>query len=153
MTLSYADASRFLWYNPETGELGSYCGTYRTRQSSDGYVRIAMLGTVNLAHRVIWLLTTGAFPTQGLEIDHINGNKADNRIINLRCVTRTVNQRNQSAASRSSKTGVRGVSWVDEIKKYRVRIFAVGAQHTIGYYVSLEEARKARAEAVLHYHA
>jgi hypothetical protein len=70
-------------YGRKGGPIGAVC--------RDGYVRLG--GGRNgylYAHRVIWEAVNGLIPA-GLEIDHVNGNKADNRIRNLELVTRREN--------------------------------------------------------------
>lgn len=90
-----------LRYDPETGQFtwlinstrmkrGSVAGTTSTR----GYVAIKIDGQLYKAHRLAWYFSTEVWPDSALEIDHINENKGDNRIINLRLVTRSENQKN-----------------------------------------------------------
>ena len=60
----------------------------------DGYRHVGINGTQQQSHRIIWEMHNGKVP-KGLEIDHINRDRADNRIENLRAVTRSVNQHNK----------------------------------------------------------
>lgn len=152
MQVTFEVVKRLFDYNQETGELIPKDSRYRARLSQGGYIRVAMHGAQFLAHRVIWLWMTGESVPSGKEIDHLNGIKSDNRWCNLRLATRTENQRNQFTANSNSKTKVRGVSWVEATQSYRVRIFAEGKQHNIGYYTTLEEAVAARQEAAARLH-
>ncbi len=63
--------------------------------NSDGYCQVGFNGTKVLYHVIIWILSTGKDIPQGMEIDHINGNKLDNRIDNIRLVTKRGNQQNR----------------------------------------------------------
>ena len=76
---------------------------------SSKYYRVSRLGKKLLCHRVIYELFNGPIP-DGLQIDHINGIKTDNRIENLRLATPSQNQQNQEINSRNT-TGVRGLDW------------------------------------------
>lgn len=75
----------------------------------DGYWRIHALGTHLKAHKVVWsLFNSGS--QEGFTIDHINGVRGDNRIINLRLVENEINQRNRSM-NKNNKTGTNGISF------------------------------------------
>ena len=77
------------------------CGTFR------GYYVVRFLGKALLLHRLVWTLHFGAIP-DGYVIDHINGDPLDNRIENLRAVTRSLNQRN-ARRPKHNKSGIVGV--------------------------------------------
>lgn len=115
---------------------------------SNGYRIIGIGGRTYRQHRVIWLLVTGSWPDG--EIDHINGNKSDNRIENLRVVTRTVNAQNERMARRSSSAGVLGAS--RNRGRFRSEIRVGGKRITLGYFASAEEAGAAylAAKRTLH---
>ena len=98
-------------------------------------------------HRVVMLMCYG-FCGEGLEVDHINHVRNDNRLVNLRFVTRRENQRNQSLSSKSS-TGVTGVYFSKARKKYVAQIMVDGEKIFLGRFETLEEAAAARAEANL----
>lgn len=118
-----------------------------------GYRRVSVEGRNRLGHRVIWLLVYGEWVEYpDFEIDHINGDRSDNRIANLRKVTKTQNQRN--AGQRVSNTsGVHGVNWKAGANRWVARIWN-GPRHIyLGQFKSLHEAQIARkaAERVLGY--
>jgi hypothetical protein len=89
--------NEYLQYNPETGEIiwikkpspKVYIGDIAGNLNSLGYLRMQFYGKKYLAHRLAWYLHYGVWPQN--EIDHINGIKNDNRINNLRDVTRSEN--------------------------------------------------------------
>jgi len=86
-------------------------------------------------------------PEQKPMVDHINGNKADNRLENLRWSTPKENGLNSNLSSRN-KTGVKGVSIDKKHFKYVARISVDGVPIFIGSYNTLEEATEARLRTV-----
>lgn len=82
-----------------------------------GYAIIVLNRKSYRAHRVIWCLFQGTIDPE-LQIDHVDGDKSNNNIENLRLVTRTTNQRNRNSQYNSS-TGVNGVSLSTDGKGYR----------------------------------
>ena len=103
-----------------------------------GYKVVTIFNRKFLAHRVAWAIHYGSWPTQ--EIDHINGERSDNAIANLRDVSRTVNVRNIHKA-KQSKSGVIGVR-----KRGNVWQASIVGRH-LGNFTSLEAATEARAKA------
>ena len=146
-----------LRYNPETGGL-FWQDTHRLRgkmafncPTGTGYLQGGICGYVTSAHRVIWAIVNGYWPKQ---IDHINGNRSDNRLVNLREVDDAENRKNTALRS-DNKSGFHGVRWNASLNKWRVEIKANGKPKHIGVYVSKDDAIAARkaAEAMLGYHA
>src|SRR5690349_20811660 len=76
--------------------------------ANTGYVIIGIDGRQYRAHRLAWFYVTGEWPPD--EIDHINGNRADNRWANLRPATVAENQRNRAKSKRNT-SGYKGVYW------------------------------------------
>jgi hypothetical protein len=99
-----------------------------------GYVVVNRLGKLYTAHRLAWLMMTGRWPT---EIDHVNGNRTDNRWTNLREVTRTQNNLNRRVRG---YTLSRGGKFVAQLKVNRVKRY-------LGTFDTAEEARAAHAAA------
>ncbi|NTG86184.1 HNH endonuclease [Agrobacterium rhizogenes] len=137
-------------YSSHLKRIGSPAGAV----NSGGYQKVLVDGTYHSAHRIIWLMVTGdwvKYPE--FEIDHINGDPSDNRISNLRKVTKSENQRN--AGKRITNTsGIHGVNWKargDDDGRWVARIWN-GPKHVyLGQFKTLHEARIARkaAERVL----
>ena len=99
-------------------------------------------------HRLIFLLEYGYLPK---EIDHINGDRQDNRIENLREVTRSQNQFNKTMC-KNNTSGTRGVSWHQKSGSWVVRVCANGKSKSIGYFKDLELAGLVADEARAIYH-
>lgn len=131
----------------------AWVGRYENREgftalNANGY-KIGRVGQTNiLAHRVAWALHYGVWPDG--EIDHINGNRTDNRICNLRVVSTSENARNRRIDNRN-RTGVSGVYWHKEAGKWCA---AIGKREKLGYFSNFDDAVKARkaAEARQGYH-
>ncbi len=97
-------------------------------------------------------MTNGAVP-ECMEIDHIDRNPWNNRLVNLRVVTRTENRHNLSPASfPGNKSGRRGVSWCEASKKWKAYIGHNGGLVHLGYHTDKDDAVRAREEAERIYH-
>lgn len=115
-----------------------------------GYLRITVLGVSRYAHRLAWLYVYGEMPAY--EIDHINGNRSDNRICNLRSVTPSQNKQNFCRAQSNSKSGHLGVSWHKKARKWQAHI-SVDKKHIyLGLYDDIASAYSSALEAKATYH-
>tara|TARA_R110000772_G_scaffold5454_8_gene19525 strand:+ start:1406 stop:1927 length:522 start_codon:yes stop_codon:yes gene_type:complete len=114
-----------------------------------GYFQVQVEGTLYMVHRLIWNMFHGAIE-DAYEIDHINHIRDDNRIQNLRIVTRQGNRRNQSR-SKKNTSGVIGVSRYNPRNKWQSQIKVNGKNIHLGFYDDFEEAVKVRKEAELKY--
>lgn len=94
---------------------GSRAGYVRNQ---DGYRSVQYRGYAYKEHRIIWIMHYGDIPA-GMQIDHLNGVRDDNRIENLRLVSQTVNNLN-TYRSKNNRSGVTGVSWYSRGAKWRV---------------------------------
>lgn len=106
-----------------------------------GYIAIGIGRKKYLAHRIAWLLTSGNWPTD--HIDHINGNRTDNRIANLRPATQAQNNLNRPKQTRS-KSGSKGVWFVSN--RWRAGIRMNGKVEYLGRFGN-------KADAVAAYNA
>lgn len=106
---------------------------------SNGYSQITLLGTKVRVHRLIWLFETGQWPIN--EIDHIDGDKTNNHISNLRDVTHQVNTQNLIKSKSNNVTGLIGA--VVEGKKFIARVGHNGKTHRVGAYTTALEAHQA----------
>lgn len=123
------------------------------RNNGLGYLQIGVDGRTKYFHRVVWEHVNGPVPA-GFQIDHINGNKSDNRITNLRIVTKHENMQNQHRAHSRNKTGVKGVYWSTKRQKYGASIAAFNISRHLGWFDGIQEAADAYAVAAgsLHTH-
>lgn len=101
-----------------------------------------------LAHRVAWTMTYGNIPLNK-DIDHINGDKSNNRIINLRLVTKSENNKNQHRVRSNNTSGVTGVYWCASRNKWISRININGETKTLLRSMNFDEAVEARRLAEL----
>ena len=104
---------------------------------SDGYIRVIHGGSSYKAHRLVWLWHHGYIPEHGL--DHIDRDRSNNRIENLREVSRICNMRN-TPNPKNNTSGVKGVSWPSREKKWAVQIRENNRNHHIGYFGCFTEA-------------
>lgn len=117
----------------------------------NGYRVIRIGGKLQFSHRLIWLYVHGEFPED--QIDHINGERSDNRIENLRAVTDRENSRNKSKYTNNT-SGTTGVSWEKQEGKWHAIIRVDGRQKHLGFFDDIDEAIAARkaAEVVWGFH-
>ena len=126
-------------YDPETGKLTRIGSDADVGTITRGYIRLWAGGVRLYAHRAAWAIYYGAIPKG--EIDHINGDRADNRIVNLRDVEPTLNRANLQTATVRNVLGILGVRYIQRIGKYEARIRVDGRQIVLGYFPELEDAR------------
>lgn len=120
----------------------------------NGYIRTTMNGKKVSLHRYIWLLHTGDWPKQ--EIDHINRDPLDNRVENLRDVSRSQNNKNQAplcrlGRERTKRSGLPiGVKHDRRCRSrpYEARARSNGRLKHLGRFATPEEASRAYQEAV-----
>lgn len=153
-----SESGVFIWkYRNENGQYermfntrfaGKECGSV----NSGGYnhIRFTYRGKKFLirAHRLAWFVHTGCMPIG--EIDHINRDRLDNRIQNLRDVCGLVNKRNQSMPANNT-SGATGITWTNHMKKWRARVGTGDGRKHIGYFEDIADAVAALNEARLQY--
>lgn len=143
-------AREVLEYSPSTGlfhwkvlkpgatKPGQPAGGFTKR----GYIRMRVNGVHIFAHRLAWAFVHNKLPEQ--QIDHINGNPADNRIENLRDVPQAVNKQNTQAAYRSNELGLLNIRLRKDNGKYQVRVHRNKKVFNIGEYSTSNDAIVAR---------
>ncbi|MGJ7039187.1 hypothetical protein J2Y63_002442 [Shinella sp. BE166] len=159
--LSYdSSTGLFIWKERPRSDFGSdrawnvfnasWKGKIAGHTSTDGYTRIEVDGRNIRAHRLAWFVATGEWPR---EIDHINGDRKDNRIANLRNVNRRENSRNRCIRS-DNTTGATGIFWSEKTNRWIAKISSDQGAFFIGAYPEYGDAVFARkvAEKCFGYH-
>jgi len=111
--------------------------------NSIGYRYVSIDRVTYLEHRLVWFYCYGEWPK--CDIDHINGDKKDNRIENLRLATVSQNCFNTKISKRNT-SGFKGVDYHKPTKKWRAAIKISGKNYHIGLFATAEEAGAAYAE-------
>jgi hypothetical protein len=140
----YQQLAQLLSYNSETGELFWNQGTRYYKgvaggKRPDGYWYITHKGKKFCAHRVAWFIQYGWLPDQ---IDHINMDRSNNKIANLRAATNTENAANRSLQTNNT-TGFKGVSFYKANGKFQAKITSGNKLKHLGYFEKAEEAARA----------
>lgn len=112
--------------------------------TGEGYLHISICSSRYKSHRLAWLYVYGEWPS--LDIDHINRNRSDNRIANLRDVSHKQNLQNTGKYSHNT-SGHPGVSWSKCVSKWRARIAHDQKHIHLGCFTDIEEAIAARKAA------
>jgi hypothetical protein len=136
--LTQARLKELLEYNPETGDFhrvvgrkgAGFSGT-KAGSPSHGYLTIMVDGKNYRCHRLAWLYVYGEFPNGHL--DHINREKTDNRISNLRVASKKQNAENTGIQA-NNKSGHRGVFWNSQKSKWHARIKHHGKTLHLGFF-------------------
>lgn len=115
-----------------------------TALNEDGYRVGTILGVMVRAHRVAWAVYHGAWPPE--QIDHVNGDRGDNRLLNLRAVPNCLNHRNEGRP-KNNTSGVTGVHWCKQTRRWRATIKVNYRNRCLGRFDTLEEAAEAREKA------
>lgn len=148
--ITQEELKKLMRYDPDTGNLvwivrrsRTAVGTIAGTPGTDGYIYIVIDRKHYVAHRLIWLYVTGNWPKE--ELDHINNQRADNRIENLREATRSQNKVNAAVRLRS-KSQIKGVYFDARRPKkpWQAYITKEGKRQTIGFFATKEEAADAR---------
>ncbi|MDH4318517.1 MAG: HNH endonuclease [Desulfobulbaceae bacterium] len=111
------------------GEVSGFMG-------EKGYRHIRADGRIYKHHRLVWLWHNGYLPEN--DLDHIDHDRTNNRIENLREASRSCNMRNSK--QRKSSSGVKGVSWSKRERGWRAQIMIAGRTISLGYHEDLLEA-------------
>lgn len=145
-----------LLYETETGQLKwkarkgkVLAGSVAGYASKNGYVQVTIDHHHCLAHRLVWAIVYGEWPSR--QIDHIDRNPQNNQVENLRLCTTGENQQNVDVRAHNS-TGVTGVYFLQHSKKWLAQITADGKTHHLGRFSNKEAAVVARKKAEIQLH-
>lgn len=152
-TLTSERVRELLDYDPETGVFrwrndmrgGKKAGSIAGCGHGAGYWHIVVDGHHVLAHRLVWLHVHGRLPVKG--IDHINGDRRDNRLVNLRECDQRQNAGNYCRLRRDNTSGRRGVYLDNYTGRWKAQIMRMGRITHIGRYDTKEEAYAAYSAA------
>jgi hypothetical protein len=154
ITLTTEKARELFRIDPETGKIhwavehgrwgtlpaGTLAGCLRK-----GYRYIGIDGRNYFGHQIAWLIEYGTWPV--MRLDHINGDRDDNRPANLRLATTAENNQNQHGLPAHNTSGERGVSWDGSRDKWTAHISVDGKPKNLGRFDSKDQAAEAYREA------
>jgi hypothetical protein len=155
--LTQSDLKCLFYYDETTGIFTRAKDHQRSKKGSvvgtpnyKGYLLFAVKGKTYRAHRLAWLYVYGKFPS--MDLDHINGNRSDNRIENLRELPNKFNQQNRRKPNPNNTSGYKGVGWSKQLNKWRVKIVANYKTIHLGYFHDIDDAVNAYALGAAKYH-
>lgn len=140
------ESGLLIWKNKKSSHFNGKVAGYENR----GYIKIEIDGIEYMAHRIAWKIVTGVDPGV-MQVDYINGNKIDNRFLNLRLASNAENAMNRGTSSRNS-SGYKGVSYSKRRKKWVATIRIDGKSIYLGGYQTAEEAHAAYCSAAEQLH-
>lgn len=152
--ISQEELRKQVHYDPETGEIRRIVKVINSTNIGEvvvgnvshyGYLRINILGKRYLQHRIAWLYMYGEYPDG--DMDHINQVKTDNRICNLRKVTRSQNMQN-TGKPKNNTSGTRGIWWRKDTKKWAVELCRDKKKFSVGCFDDINEAKVALSDAI-----
>jgi hypothetical protein len=142
---NYDESGHLVWkIRRKRANIGATAGTIHP----NGYLRTGINGKVYLNHRLIYVFHHGVLPDM---VDHIDGNKLNNKIENLRNANNVTNQQNQKL-KKENTSGYKNVSFCIQTKKWSVKIRIDGKSRTIGRYKDIELADLVAQETRAKYH-
>lgn len=142
-----ADTGEFRWRvrpsnRVRVGDVAGHLEPFR------GYVLLRIDGRMYLGHRLAWLYAHGSWPT--LQIDHRDGDRANNRIANLREATQVQNSANMKRRPNNT-SGFKGVTWDKSRRMWMAQIRAYGVHRVLGHFDAPQDAHAAYVAAAERY--
>jgi hypothetical protein len=140
------ESGRLLWKVRRHGGGGAINpGDQVGSLSKGGYLETTVMGCRFYAHRLAWAIYHGAWPTKN--IDHIDGNRLNNKIANLRDCVQRLNVENQRKTRSDNTSGFTGVLWRADKKRWCAVIQVNGKRMRKGGYDTPEQANQAYLQA------
>lgn len=150
-SLKHERLLELLEYTPETGIFVWKKTFSNAKQGQEAgwvvwnkYKKIAIDSKEYMAHRLAWFYINKEWPKE--DLDHIDGNRQNNTISNLREASRSQNLQNKRKQSNNS-SGFIGVSYNKKLNKWDARLCVFGKQICLGLFRTAEEASKAYEDA------
>lgn len=144
--LSYdAETGVFVWIAPTSNRVKR--GTVCKYKTSPGYIAVRIDRILIGAHRLAWLYMTGEWPIA--DVDHINGDRTNNRWSNLRAASRQQNLRNMQMRTRQNTSGFKGVSWISRCSLWHAAIGIDRKNKSLGYFRDPVSAARAYDAAAI----
>jgi len=149
LLIYHKTTGHFYWKVDRRG--GAKAKDLAGRITAAGYVEIRVDLKFYRAHRLAWIYLHGELE-QSMQIDHVNGNRSDNRISNLRLATPKQNKENFPLRRAQTRSGLLGVCWNKRISRWKARICNNGKRINLGHFKTAEGAHAAymRAKRKLH---
>lgn len=150
-----AETGQFIWLKrqeisrEEKRWNARYAGKTAGCINAKGYRDIGIDDRLYQAHRLAWLYVYGEWPASF--IDHINGDRADNRIANLRQASNAENMRNRGA-NKNNASGRKGVTWHKRKRKWHAQIGVSAKRISLGCFDCPDEASRAYNAAAVRLH-
>lgn len=138
----------FRWVAPPKHK-GPAVGKVAGSDHGGGYRKIKIDGRQHLAHRLAWLYVHGEWP-RGL-LDHVNGDRGDNRIVNLREATEAQNGQNRRRSQSNNAARLLGVA-PTRSGRWKAQIHVAGKQTHLGTFATPEQAHEAYLSAKVRLH-
>jgi hypothetical protein len=143
--LDYNQETGVFTWRDKRGPRAKHAGVAGCISSDSGYRMIRLDFRLYRAHRLAWLYVFGKWPAE--QIDHINGDRADNRLANLREASNRLNCENKRRAQKNSASGVLGVSWNKRNKMWSAKLSHRNSEVFCRYFHDIEDARQAYLDA------
>lgn len=137
---------RWVYANNPKVKVGSEAGT----ANPAGYFRLRICKKLYYAHRVVWELCNGPLDPS-IHIDHIDGDKSNNKLSNLRLADSSSNLCNRYKQSNNT-SGYKGVYWVRHLRKWNAKLNKNGVTYNLGLFTDISEAANAYRQAALNIH-
>jgi hypothetical protein len=153
--LTHERLLQLIFYDEKTGNVfrkitvaNVKIGQIKPKPSKNGYLRMHIDGRLYYLHRLAWFYVNKNWP---LAIDHIDGNRQNNKLENLRSVSQAENMQNISKKSYAI-SGLKGSYYHEKTKKWQAKIGINGKSKSLGYYDTAEKAHEAYLNGKKKYH-